>query len=355
MSIHADKDWFNFTMSETSLSQATLCLVSLNKDFAHGTTVSPTTLHHRAAAMKQLKQEISTPGTERETVAGTVAILAIAEDMEGNFTNSSAHFDGMAQIAKACGGLRWFKGERSCMILKIIAWADLCHAAAWLSEPHLLGWFDNVVDNSLFQPDERICDPAFRRELERLTCPHLRSLMDILHHYPHPIRMEESPVEERAHWQRLLMMTEQMVVQLNERIPYEGSVPALSRAFTSAVQLYVPAVLRRTPLPRIAASFLTEGILKELHEFQIRARVEEGRSPRNLLVLWTQVNTLTALSEENGRVKLARDFQETLSAMDINSQEDLLEQLSCIAWSASSLDDTIIDILPRPQLTAATS
>ncbi|KAF2163075.1 hypothetical protein M409DRAFT_26521 [Zasmidium cellare ATCC 36951] len=357
MSIHGDKEWFSFTMSENSMAQATLCLVSLNRDFAKGTAVSSVTLHHRAAAMEQLKNEIDgTRIVDRETVAGTVAILAIAEDMEGNFTNSSAHFDGMAQIAKACGGLRWFTGERSCMILKIIAWADLLHAAAWLSEPRLLGWFDNILDlnATAIAPQDtsaRLGDPLFRLELERLTCPHLRGMMDILHHFPQPTAMKESPEAEQAHWKRLLHMTELMVKQLKTRIPFEGSIPALSRAFTSAAQLYVPAVLRQTPLPRDAATSLTEEIVSELAGHHIRADPAEGRSPRNLLILWTQVNLLAALGEVSEREALASDFQETLSAMEIYSEEDLLEQLSRIAWSAPSIDDELASLILPLQLT----
>lgn len=357
MSIHGDREWFNFTMSENSMAQATLCLVSLNRDFAQGTTVSSTTLHHRAAAMEQLKKEIDgTKVVEREAVAGTVAILAIAEDMEGNFTNSSAHFDGMAQIAKACGGLRWFSGERSCMILKIIAWADLCHAAAWLSEPRLLSWFDNVValDKASSSPDESsstLGDPRFRLELERLTCPHLRSMMDILHEFPHPSIMNASSSEEPAHLTRLLHMTEQMVLQLKNRIPFEGSIPALSRAFMAAVQLYVPAVLRQTPLAHASASLLTGEVLKEVKEHHLQVNPEEGRSPRNLLILWTQVNVLAALEDGDSQEALGRDLQETLSAMQIYSEEDLMEQLSCIAWSASAVDEKLTGLVSSTQPT----
>ncbi|KAK4495443.1 hypothetical protein PRZ48_013774 [Zasmidium cellare] len=356
MSIHADKDWFAFTMTANSMAQATLCLVSLNRDFASGTTVSSTTLHHRAAAMAQLKDEISGTDVDRETVAGTVAILAIAEDMEGNFTNSSAHFDGMAQIAKACGGLRWFDGERSCMILKIIAWADLLHAAAWLSTPRLLGWFNEMLDlettsTAPLDITSGLGDPSFRLELERLTCPHLRGMMDILHHFPHPAAMRASPEAEQAHWTRLLHMTQLMVKQLKGRIPFEGSIPALSRAFTSAAQLYVPAVLKQTPLTGDAANALTDEIVKEMAEHQIRANPVEGRSPRNLLILWTQVNLLAALGEVPEREKLVPNFQDTLSAMQIYSEDDLLEQLSSIAWSATSIDHDLANLIAPLQLT----
>lgn len=357
MSIHADRDWFSFTMSENSMAQATLCLVSLNRDFAKGTTVSSVTLHHRAAAMEQLKNEIDgTKVVDRETVAGTVAILAIAEDMEGNFTNSSAHFDGMAQIAKACGGLRWFSGERSCMILKIIAWADLCHAAAWLSEPRLLGWFDSILDlNSTSDAPQdassRIYDPLFRLELERLTCPHLRSMMDILHHFPQPTAMQESPEAEQAHWKRLLHMTELMVKQLKTRIPFEGNIAALSRAFTAAAQLYVPSVLRQAPLPSDVTVILTDEIVKEVAEHDLRVNLQQGRSPRNLLILWTQVNGLAALGDGPEREALARDFQDTLAALEIYSEDDLINQLSSIAWSATSMDQYLADLIAPLQLT----
>lgn len=354
MSIHSDKEWFNFALSESSMAQATLCLASLNRDFARGGAVSSITLHHRAAAMEQLRKEIDdTNVVGRETVAGTVAILAIAEDMEGNFSNSSAHFDGMAQIAKACGGLRWLSGERACMILKVIAWADLCHAAAWLSKPRLLGWFDNAVSldgQRIFSisndHSSRLCNPIFRLELERLTCPRLRSMIDILHHFPLPTTMEELSKAEQTHLTRLLYMTEQMVQQLKKRIPFEGSIPALSRAFVAAIQLYVPKMLRRMPLPPEAASLLTEDILKEVRGHQIRADPEDGCSPRNSLILWTQANALAALKEEaDGRAKLARDFQETLSILEIFSKEDFIDQLSCIAWSAPTVDESLVGLV----------
>jgi hypothetical protein len=81
MSIHDNKEWFAIAMYNTSISQATLSLVSLNRDLERGVAVSAVTLHHRAAAMKLLQEEIDAEGgnLDQGLVAGTVALLTIGE------------------------------------------------------------------------------------------------------------------------------------------------------------------------------------------------------------------------------------------------------------------------------------
>lgn len=81
MSLNAKSDWFSFLVSDAATSHAILSLVSLNRDLDRGNAVSSATLHHRSNAIQHVRRRLGNVNDrrEREVLAGTVAILAMAD------------------------------------------------------------------------------------------------------------------------------------------------------------------------------------------------------------------------------------------------------------------------------------
>jgi hypothetical protein len=81
MSINAKSDWFSFLVSDAAICHAILSLASLNRDLVRGDAVSRSTLYHRVRAIRHVRRRLGDieDRNTREVLAGTVAILAMAD------------------------------------------------------------------------------------------------------------------------------------------------------------------------------------------------------------------------------------------------------------------------------------
>ena len=74
------QEWFAFVIEDPVSTHATLALVGLNRDLEEGNTVSRSSLHHRTAALKLIREELeSSISLPKDSLIGAVALLAVTE------------------------------------------------------------------------------------------------------------------------------------------------------------------------------------------------------------------------------------------------------------------------------------
>lgn len=69
IAIYPKKDWFNFGITHPALTQATLTLVSMDRDLNSQTSASATTIYHRTAAIRHIRELIESGGSPNLIIA----------------------------------------------------------------------------------------------------------------------------------------------------------------------------------------------------------------------------------------------------------------------------------------------
>lgn len=325
MIINQQEEWFQFALNNTSLSQATLCLVSLSRDQMARQRTSAITLRYRAEAIKLLQREIQSDLVSRDIMAGTIALLAITEDLEGNHDNSEMHIVGLVQIVGTKGGVGSFTTSNA--LRRIVSWADVYHSSAWrVVRPRLIRASQVLARQEL---EHAAQVSRFREGLAQVLCAHIRGVVELMRGLPD--RTNDPVVASET--QRVIVKHIAEAFRRRIALRYEQVSP-LGTSFVIAIMLYLYGNCSQwTKFVPIIAGLLSD-LAMELGKIDMNSLRTNLRHIANSVLLWiyaigfflsTRIGSVDSAIFSSGFVT----FMQALGITPLN----VCDHLALIAWS----------------------
>lgn len=119
--INFDDAWKPFSITDSALLHATLCLTAQHQDLLRGTDDSKENLWHKCEAMSLMNRRLREVGrivTDADIIS--VALLAIIESINGTFEAAFAHRVGLTKMIDVHNGYLSF--QHNPVILRVLAW-----------------------------------------------------------------------------------------------------------------------------------------------------------------------------------------------------------------------------------------
>lgn len=132
-----EKSWMPLAMTDSAMLHATLTLVAIHRRDCCSALLDESYFKHRGQAMKLIVERLhdSTAGISESTI-GAVAILSNSDNQfDWSTTTQAYHIDGLYALVHLRGGIESLKANKD--IQRVVAWADLLHAASKLERPRL--------------------------------------------------------------------------------------------------------------------------------------------------------------------------------------------------------------------------
>ncbi|KAF8867341.1 hypothetical protein BDZ45DRAFT_795057 [Acephala macrosclerotiorum] len=171
--INYDGAWKPFSITDSALLHATLCLVAQHEDLLRGLYESSESLFHKGEAMRLMNRRLLEKWhCISDADVTSVALFVILESINGTFEAASAHRVGLLKMTRLRGGIWSF--ESNGVVLRVLSWSDIVFSTRFGFPPKLFCLSEGI--SSFIQPSFALEDPYTAVFHDSSTTPILQTL-----------------------------------------------------------------------------------------------------------------------------------------------------------------------------------
>ncbi|KUJ20657.1 uncharacterized protein LY89DRAFT_716012, partial [Mollisia scopiformis] len=333
--INHDNAWKPYSITDSALFHATLCLVAQHEDLLRGTDESSENLFHKGEAMRLMNRRLLDNWHSLSDADITaVAIFVILESINGTFEAASAHQVGLLKMTKLRGGIGNFELHR--VVLRVLAWSDIVFSTRFGFAPR----FSSISEDfaSSFHPPS----PTNNRYSTVFNDPTTTSIFQTLRYISSTIDVPNLSSQDKKSISDALYHTEYKILtspQLSHFQDFDSPAPTeikttpqkLTAAFHIASHLYLHLMMRELPNPALLHRRFLSQLSRLVNDISTQISVS---SPISLSNLDPALHPETpSFSKEELDVMLWVVFVGVAASSDRESKITFLALMPSMFWS----------------------